>query len=302
MANHGLFIGVNYTGSSNALRGCINDARNWLAFFGPFCATVKELLEQSATKAGMVAAISEVLGKLKADDTAIITYSGHGTYIPDRSGDEDDRRDEALCPFDLNMNLLLDDELRDLLAQRAAGSRVLIITDCCHSGTATRDMHETEHGDVKFARYVPFAELTSCMCPNDVDRIARKAREYRKRRRNARAAEPAMNLVHLAGCLDTEVSYDATIGGLPCGAFTYYALAALKARQTKGLTFGEWRDAVTPLRLPSSRYPQTPVFNGPMTVVVPGFEVVSTPVVPVQSTEVLEGTLKDGRPFRMQIG
>ncbi len=301
MANHMLAIGINYTGSNNALRGCINDARSWMAFFGPFCATVKELLEQSATKAGMVAAITEVLAKLKPDDTAIITYSGHGTYIPDQSGDEEDRRDEALCPFDLNKNLLLDDELRDLLAQRASGSRVLIITDCCHSGTATRSIGADSPELLPSPRYVDFASLTSCMCPNDVDRIARKAREYRKRRRNARAAEPAMNLVHLAGCLDTEVSYDATIGGLPCGAFTYYALAALKARQTKGLTFGEWRDAVTPLRLPSSRYPQTPVFNGPMTVVVPGFEIVTTPA-PVQSAEVLEGTLKDGRPFRMQIG
>jgi len=298
MANHGLFIGINYTGSGNALRGCINDARNWLAFFGPFCASVKELLEQSATKAGMVVAISEVLGKLKADDTAIVTFSGHGTYIPDRSGDEDDRRDEALCPFDLNMNLLLDDELRDLLANRAAGSRVLIITDCCHSGTMTRGIGADSPELLPSPRYVDFASLTGCMCPNDVDRITRKAREFRKRRRHAKAAEPAMNIVHLAGCLDTEVSYDATIGGLPCGAFTYYALAALKARQTKGLTFGEWRDAVTPVRLPSKYYPQTPVFNGPMSLVVPGFEPVISPPVPAQG-EVVRYVL-GGKTFEVR--
>lgn len=261
MANHGLFIGINYTGTNNALRGCINDAKDWQAYFAPHLKSDAMLLEQTATKANIIAEMSKVLAKLTANDTAIITFSGHGTHIPDQSGDETDRRDEVLCPWDMNRNLLLDDELRDILSQRADFSRVLLITDCCHSGTMTRNSE-----DRGAARYIPFAELTCCMCSEVVDRITAQARAARF---FARATDAGM--AHLSGCQDDQVSYDATIAGKACGAFTYYALAALKARKTPGMTYGEWKEAVRPY-LPSNRYPQSPGFAGDLSAVVPGFE------------------------------
>jgi len=269
MANHLLAIGINYTGTNNALRGCINDARDWAAFFQPVCDSVTPLHEQLATKANIVAEVAKVLGRLTANDTAIITFSGHGTHIPDKSGDEADRRDEALCPWDMNRKLLLDDELYDLLRQRADFSRVLLITDCCHSGTMTRN---TE--DRGAARYVPFAELTCCMCSDAVDRITSQAKAAHS---FARATDSG--LIHLSGCQDDQVSYDATIAGKACGAFTHYALAALKARKTPGMTYGEWKEAVRPY-LPSNRYPQSPGFSGDMAAVVPGFEVATAAPAP----------------------
>lgn len=284
MANHLLAIGLNYTGTANALRGCVNDAREWFAQFGPICETKRTLLEAEATRAGMVSAITDTLRRLAAGDTAIVTYSGHGTYIPDRTGDEQDGRDEALCPWDLNRNLLLDDELRDLLSQRAPGSRVLLITDCCHSGTMTRDFVADSPEPLATPRYIPFAELTNDMCQETVARIVAQAREARTRE----VVNDQTDLIHLAGCRDDQVSYDATIGGKACGAFTHYAIKALEARQSKGLTFAEWRDAVTPARLPSGQYPQSPQFNGDLSGVVPGFEV--GPSLPATS----EGTLTLG--------
>lgn len=290
MPNHLLTIGLNYTGSQNQLAGCLNDARDWHARFSPLCASSTQLLEQQANKAGMVSAIAEVLRKVGIGDWAIITYSGHGTYIPDQSGDEADRRDEALCPFDLNKNLLLDDELRDLLTYRPPGSRVLLITDCCHSGTMARGLDERGS-----PRYVPFSDLTCCMCTEAVDRITTQAKTGRSRARSVDTG-----LVHLSGCQDDQVSYDATIGGRACGAFTYYALAALKARTTPGLTFGEWRDLVRPY-LPSSRYPQSPGFSGDLAAVVPGFEAAAVaPPLPAQTT--FEGVTSDGRKIRGTIG
>lgn len=289
MANHLLTIGINYTGSQSPLRGCINDANDWLARFSPICETSSQLLEQRATKANIIAEMSRLLSRLTANDTAIITFSGHGTYIPDKSGDETDRRDEALCPFDMNRNLLLDDELRDILSQRADGSRVLLITDCCHSGTMTRNSE-----DRGAARYVPFSELTCCMCSEAVDRITAQARAARS---FARATDAGMT--HLSGCQDDQVSYDATIAGKACGAFTYYALAALKARKTPGMTYGEWKEAVRPY-LPSNRYPQSPGFAGDMSAVVPGFE--GSPVVVVPSVETFEAVTSAGRKIRGTIG
>lgn len=295
MSVHLLCIGINYAGTQNALRGCTNDAREWFAQFGPIAANKNLLLEGDATKAGIVSEISAMLRQLTASDTAIITFSGHGTYIPDRTGDEEDRRDEALCPYDLDRALLLDDELRDLLADRVAGSRVLLITDCCHSGTMTRSVGADSPELLGTPRYIPFAELTNCMCPETVDRLTTQARAARSRE----IPVDQTNLIHLSGCRDDQVSYDATIAGKACGAFTYFALAALKARQSKGLTYGEWRDAVTPVRLPSQRYPQEPQFNGPLSLVVPGFELAGQ--VPL-GVETLEGTLNDGRKIKVQIG
>lgn len=50
--------------------------------------------------------------KVFSDRTLIIHYSGHGTYTPDRSGDEADGVDEALYLYD---GMLIDDELAEIM-------------------------------------------------------------------------------------------------------------------------------------------------------------------------------------------
>jgi len=283
VANHLLAIGLNYSGSQHALRGCINDANDWVNYFRPSLASAPVLLtEQKATKAVIVSELGKILGQLQPGDTGIVTYSGHGTYIPDTSGDETDRRDEALCPWDMDRNLLLDDELQEILRNRADGSRVLLITDCCHSGTMTRNVDQ-ERGA---ARYVPFAELTCCMCSESVDRITRRARAKRFRSTDT-------GLTHWSGCQDDQVSYDATIAGKACGAFTYYALAALKARKTPGMNSEEMKAAVRPY-LPSNRYPQSPQFSGDLAAIIPGFE----PAAPPSAAETFTATTSKGRTIR----
>jgi hypothetical protein len=294
MANHILAIGLNYSGSQNALRGCVNDARDWLAHFGPICASATPLIEQEATKVNILAEIAKVLGKLADGDTAIITYSGHGTYIPDQSGDETDRRDEALCPWDMQRNLLLDDELRDALSKRAQGSRVLLVTDCCHSGTMTRDAVIVDSPlEVDQPRFVDFYTLSTQMCLTALDRIHAQARA-------SRSARDQGGLTHWAGCKDNEVSYDATIGGKPCGAFTDSALRILaKAKGSTGLNSAAVQASMEKF-LPSQRYPQTPQFSGDLLAVIPGFDLAEVaPVVPaVDGTLHLGGKVYDVRERR----
>ena len=72
-------------------------------------------------------------------DSLVITFSGHGTYAPDKNGDEPDGLDEGLCPYDIKQGkVLIDDEIHQLFAQRAAGVRIVLISDSCHSGTVIR--------------------------------------------------------------------------------------------------------------------------------------------------------------------
>jgi hypothetical protein len=67
----------------------------------------------------------------------MLSYAGHGGKLPDKNSDEEDFKDETWCLFD---GELVDDELYYLLSKFAAGVRVIVISDSCHSGTVTRTM------------------------------------------------------------------------------------------------------------------------------------------------------------------
>ena len=66
----------------------------------------------------------------------------------------------------------------------------------------------------------------------------------------------------LAGCKEgpNNYSYDAKIKGRYNGAFTYYALKALKAQKPEA-TYNDWYKAILK-SLPSASYPQTPQLFG----------------------------------------
>lgn len=61
-----------------------------------------------------------------------IFYTGHGASIEDTSGDEDDGFDEVMVFDD---GYVVDDDLSKYLIRYAHGTKILLLTDCCHSGT-----------------------------------------------------------------------------------------------------------------------------------------------------------------------
>jgi uncharacterized caspase-like protein len=141
MAKTALCIGINnYPGTHMDLSGCINDAEDWSAELQSRGFTVSRLIDAKATKAAMLKGFKSIVGGAKKGDSVVITFSGHGTYVPDVNGDELDGLDEALCPYDLQINgaALLDDEIHAIFASRAPGVRLVLISDSCHSGTVTR--------------------------------------------------------------------------------------------------------------------------------------------------------------------
>ena len=138
MAKKALCIGINnYPGTHMDLQGCVNDAQDWSAALIERGYKTTLLLDDKATKAAMVDAMSKLIASGAKGDSLIITFSGHGTYQPDTDGDEVDGLDEALCPYDLQTNgsALIDDEIKTLFAARKGGVRLLLIADSCHSGS-----------------------------------------------------------------------------------------------------------------------------------------------------------------------
>ncbi|HMZ16983.1 MAG TPA: caspase family protein, partial [Blastocatellia bacterium] len=95
-------------------------------------------------------------------DRVFFLYAGHGSQMPDTNGDETDKLDEVLAPYDVNWrgdgfdNVIVDDELDELI-QQLAGRLAVFVFDSCNSGTITRGVPGANsksniEGD---ARYLP---------------------------------------------------------------------------------------------------------------------------------------------------
>lgn len=253
MAKTALCIGINdYPGTQSDLTGCVNDANDWKAELERRGFSTQQLLDGQATKEAMLGAIQALVRSAASGDLVVITYSGHGSWVPDRDGDEPDARDEVLCPYDIGKNRpLTDDELHDTFAERARGVRIVLISDSCHSGSVIRlapTPGEATGSQIRFlapARFLPEEALRS-ISPRPLRRAAGVSRPF--------------GGVLLSGCQDIEYSYDAVFGGRPNGAFTYFALRALKGLK-KGATYRDWHRAIRE-KLPNPRHPQTPGIQG----------------------------------------
>lgn len=136
-----LHIGLNavsaaaYAGWDGPLAACEFDANDMAAIAASRNMKASVLLTKKATRANVLAGLRSAAKGLKSGDFFFLSYSGHGGQVPDVSGEEDDKQDETWCLFD---GQLIDDELYFELSKFAAGVRVLVLSDSCHSGTVTR--------------------------------------------------------------------------------------------------------------------------------------------------------------------
>lgn len=255
MTTRALCIGINdYPGTANDLSGCVNDARDWAAELKTRGISVHMLLDAEAKRAVMVETIGNLITSAVKGDTLIITYSGHGTWVPDSSGDEPDGRDEALCPHDLAVSgALLDDDIHSLFSERKAGVRIVLISDSCHSGSVTRGAEDDLDPGLPRIRFMP----PEAWMPKD-QLPPPQLRAVLPRAGFTRAGGDLL----LAGCQDTEYSWDTSFRSRPNGAFSYYALKTL--RETRPQNYQVWFNAIRAY-LPSTRLPQTPQIFGSRT-------------------------------------
>jgi len=269
MAKTALCIGINnYPGTHMDLSGCINDAEDWSAELQSRGFTVSRLIDAKATKAAMLKGFKSIVGGAKKGDSVVITFSGHGTYVPDVNGDELDGLDEALCPYDLQINgaALLDDEIHAIFASRAPGVRLVLISDSCHSGTVTRAAAADPDADAApRPRFMPMGNwLPDDKLPRGASGkpLATTAGATRASAFSKALSRSAGDLL-MSGCQEgpNNFSYDARINGRPNGAFSYYALKVLKTLKP-GASYSDWHAAINPVYLPSASYPQSPQLVG----------------------------------------
>ena len=153
----------------------------------------KVLLTKNATRAKVLAGIRAAATRLKKGDMFFLTYSGHGGQVRDVTGEEEDSRDETWCLYD---GELIDDELYFALSRFAAGVRILVLSDSCHSGTVTRAL-----GGGRRRRDAALPDDAAgggrCDLPEAPAVLRRPAAEDRQGRRHGRVADPDTVLAHL---------------------------------------------------------------------------------------------------------
>ncbi len=138
-----LHLGLNhvdpkrYGGWDGALTACHSDATDMRKLADSRGFTSRLLLSAEATSKALASEFSAAAAQLKKGDIFFLSYSGHGGQQPDTNGDEPDAKDETWVLYDREF---LDDELHAQFARFAAGVRIIVLSDSCHSGTVTRSI------------------------------------------------------------------------------------------------------------------------------------------------------------------
>jgi hypothetical protein len=255
-----LCVGINdYPYDGSDLNGCVNDANGWadllVGHYDFAKSDVRLLLDGEATKAGVMAGLHDLPAGCAAGYVLVFTNSSHGTYVADTSGDED-KYDEAICPCDCAVNLIVDDELRELFTSLPKDVHLTVISDSCFSGTVTR---------VAVGDFIPGAKTPDDRRVRFLSPALRKATvlenpwEARSKRRE-KFPQSRMKDVLLSGCSDKEYSYDALIDGVYHGAMTYFSLEAIKAANYQ-ITYQQLHSRLRYL-IDDAGYPQHPQLEG----------------------------------------
>lgn len=134
---YALVCALDYKGTSCELT-CTYDGNNMQKLLKdiPNVADTKVLYDNQATKKNAIQAIKQIATRCGPDDVFVFYYSGHGSHV--QGGDSDD---DALCFVGPNGELeaqyfMTDDEFAECLtSSMPQETRILILCDCCHSGT-----------------------------------------------------------------------------------------------------------------------------------------------------------------------
>jgi pimeloyl-ACP methyl ester carboxylesterase len=151
---YALLVGIDrYAPPVSGLQGCVNDIEAIETYLkskvgGEWTLQKpQKLLDRAATRQAIIEGFQQYLTQADSEDIALFYYSGHGGQekAPQEFWHlEPDRLNETLVCYDSRTpgnHDLADKELKYLLAQVAQKNpRTIVILDCCHSGSGTRNI------------------------------------------------------------------------------------------------------------------------------------------------------------------
>ena len=225
---YALMIGIDdYPIPQHRLNGCINDQEAIKAYFKKKIPKtrrhIKTLFNKKATRNNIITGFND-FKKAKAGDICVLTYSGHGSQSPapiEFHQLESDQMNESIVCYDSRLEGgrdLMDKELGWLLWKASQNKEVhfLVIMDCCHSGSNTRN---TEY-KVRMAtpRSVPIPAKNYLGFNDYIKTKVGRKHSY---------LVPQGNHVHLAGAKSDELAKELIVDGKARGIFTFSLLETL---------------------------------------------------------------------------
>ena len=253
MTVHALLVGIDRYpgfGPETQLAGGVNDARVASELLQERLSLspghLVRLLGSQATRAAIVQALEAMLGRVRRDDAVFFYFSGHGSQITDREGDEGDGLDETLVPVDSGRRPqpnrdITDDEIYGWATRMLEKTpNLVLIFDCCHAATLHRPRWQV--------RSVPPDR-------RPVDQLPRSPLLNRD-------LEPPESPIVLAACGDHEQAYEMPVrsSGHVHGVFSHHLFAALREAPSAV----SWRDFFPKVQAAVRRrcQDQVPVLSG----------------------------------------
>jgi hypothetical protein len=240
-----ILIGCNYTATPSAkLQGCIRDVLNvsytLIDAYGYRPENITFLRDDVntavPTRANILATLKSVIAASANYSELWIHYSGHGTQVKDKNGDEKgpggDGLDEAIVPSDFQKaGMITDDEIYAIL--NTSKCRTLVFFDSCNSGSACDLPYSINYTKGSFVK-----SLSS---------------------RNT--AMSNTNIIMMSGCRDPQTSADAynEFAKSAEGAFTMSLLGALRKNDHNADIMKIYGDVCSALI--QNRFTQIPVLS-----------------------------------------
>jgi hypothetical protein len=203
-----VLVGINYTGTQNELKGCVNDVYKirglLVSRFDYRHENIKLLLDNEATRANILDEFTNLVQNAQEGDHICFTFSGHGYFQSDLyNPDENDGKDEVIVSVD---NLaIVDDEFKEILQKRLKNKVTMFaMFDSCHSGSIL---------DLRY-QYFHDNENNEKIDPHSLDTPGQ--------------------VILLSGCKDNQTSIDAYIGKKFDGVLTWAFVETLSIGDGKG--------------------------------------------------------------------
>jgi hypothetical protein len=239
-----------YPESVPPLYGCVNDVSAFETYLqtrvasGEFELHLHTLYNQQATRQNVIDGFKNHLTQAGSQDVALFYYSGHGSQepAPKEFWDiEPDHMNETMVCWDSREpsgSDLADKELAVLISEVGAkGTHFLMIMDCCHSGSGTRDAKQ--FGAVRQAPAdTRLRPIESYLFPKERMLAARLQAEAEEKKGKTSGWQTLPQGKHIlfAACQDIQTAKEYHADGKSWGAFSYFLRNTLESANT-GLTY-----------------------------------------------------------------
>ena len=237
------------------LQGCVNDIRAVEAYLRERTKNSEWrlveptdlpwiLTDREATRQAVINGFNQHLCKADSEDVVIFYYAGHGAQeqAPEEFWDvEPDHLNETLVCYDSRTDGsrdLADKELGYLISKVARNNpHIVVVLDCCHSGSGTRDPNLVVRRAPQDRRERPLSSFIFSEEPAAFNELLTSSRSLEKK--TTGLVLPKGRHVLFSACRDYEEAKEYRgEDGQPRGAFSYFLLQTLQ-RTNGSLTYRE---------------------------------------------------------------